>query len=351
MKLNFKKRLPEEWKLDQIGNRITLNYGKSQSKIRAIDGDIPIYGTGGLMEFGTQFLSQGDSVIIGRKGTLDNPLYINHPFWTVDTAYYTSDFDGSTKWFYYLVQTIGLAELNEATGVPSLARDTFYKLKIPFPPKEEQQQIAKILDTVDKAIAQTETLIAKYKRVKTGLMQDLLTRGIDENGQLRDRTTHKFKRSPLGMIPDEWDVYYLKDLTLKIIDGVHHTPKYVDSGIPFVTVKNLTASESIDLSEINYITPEDHKNFIKRVEPCPGDILVSKDGTLGVARIIPQHFPIFSIFVSVALLRPNLNICKPELILFFFESGTFEYQLGKLSAGTGLRHIHLEHFQQFQNFR
>ena len=70
----------------------------------------------------------------------------------------------------------------------------------------EQSKIAEILSTVDQAIDQTEALIAKQQRIKTGLMQDLLTRGIDENGNLRSEETHEFKDSPLGRIPVEWEV-------------------------------------------------------------------------------------------------------------------------------------------------
>ena len=75
-----------------------------------------------------------------------------------------------------------------------------------FRPSLEQSKIAEVLSTVDSAIAQTEALIAKQQRIKTGLMQDLLTRGIDEHGQLRSEATHTFKDSLLGRIPEEWEV-------------------------------------------------------------------------------------------------------------------------------------------------
>ena len=95
--------------------------------------------------------------------------------------------------------------LNEATGVPSLSRDLLYKISTPTPPPDEQAKIAEVLSTVDRAIEETEALIAKQQRIKTGLMQDLLTRGIDEHGNLRSEQTHEFKDSPLGRIPVEWD--------------------------------------------------------------------------------------------------------------------------------------------------
>jgi type I restriction enzyme S subunit len=93
------------------------------------------------------------------------------------------------------------------------------QLRLEIPKQiNEQSKIAEVLSTVDRAIAQTEALIAKQQRIKTGLMQDLLTRGIDEHGNLRNEATHTFKDSPLGRIPAEWDVVPVKSL-LRAIDG------------------------------------------------------------------------------------------------------------------------------------
>jgi type I restriction enzyme, S subunit len=257
------------------------------------------------------------------------------------------------RFLYYLLlspygQQIIRSKIS-GSAQPGLKRDFIKDFAVNVPSRtREQSTIANVIEAVDQAIQQTEALIAKYQRIKTGLMQDLLTRGIDENGRLRNPSTHQFKRSPLGLIPKEWKVYRLADLTTRIVDGIHHTPKYVEYGIPFVTVKNLTSSSTIDLQDVNYISEEDHKLFWKRTDPQPGDILVTKDGTLGIAKIVPEQFPVFNIFVSVALLRPNFARCTPELIWLFFESGIFEIQLSYLSAGTGLRHIHLEHFREFK---
>jgi type I restriction enzyme S subunit len=89
---------------------------------------------------------------------------------------------------------------------PSVIKEKF---KFPLPPLPEQQKIAEILETIDNAIEKTEKIIEKYKRIKQGLMQDLLTKGIDEKGKIRSEKTHKFKDSPLGRIPEEWEVVRL----------------------------------------------------------------------------------------------------------------------------------------------
>jgi type I restriction enzyme S subunit len=186
--------------------------------------------------------------------------------------------------------------------------------------------------------------------MKAGLLHDLLIRGLDENGELRDAIAHpeQFKDSPLGRIPKEWEVRTMEEITTKIVDGVHKTPVYVESGIPFLTVENLTAGIGISLKNVRYVTPSAHAEFFKRADPRPGDVLVSKDGTLGIARIVTDDLPEFSIFVSVAQLRPNEALVLPSFICTFFETGEYERQLGHRSAGTGLKHIHLEHFRAFQ---
>jgi type I restriction enzyme S subunit len=288
MRLKFSRQnSPERWEFDPIGKRIKLNYGKSQAGVRATDGHVPIYGTGGLIEYAQQYLSKGDSILVGRKGTLDNPLYIDHPFWAVDTTYYTSDFDGSTKWLYYIVQTLGLAGLNEATGVPSLARKTFYKLEIPFPPKPEQSLIAEILSTSDHLVAHTEALIAKYQRIKTGLMQDLLTYGLDEHGQLRDPKTHKFKPSPLGWVPEEWEIVTLGEVVAEAKGFIQtgpfgsqlHAHEYTAEGVPVIMPQDIGDDGTLLLNKAAKISVN-RANDLKRHIIKPNDVIFARRGDL-----------------------------------------------------------------------
>ncbi|GDZ95197.1 type I restriction-modification enzyme S subunit [Planktothrix agardhii CCAP 1459/11A] len=242
-----------------------------------------------------------------------------------------------------------MRQQSSGTTATGIQRAKLEPLLIKFPSsKIEQKQIAEVLSTIDRAIAQTEAIIAKQQRIKTGLMQDLLTKGIDENGNIRSEATHQFKDSAIGRIPVEWEMISMDKITTKIVDGIHHTPNYVQDGIPFIVVTDLTSSEGINFTPSRFITEKNHQEFYKRADPKAKDVLVTKDGTLGVARIVPDEAPDFSIFVSVAMLRPKNTKCISELIWSFFESGRFLAQLGSLSAGTGLAHIHLEHFRKFQ---
>jgi type I restriction enzyme S subunit len=283
MRIDYENlRTPDHWQWDKIGNRIKLNYGKSQAAVRSIDGNIPVYGTGGLMEYADHFLCEGNSVLLGRKGTLDNPLYLDHPFWPVDTTFYTTDFNGSVKWFYYVTQTLGLSLLSEATGVPSLSRETFYRIEIPFPPVEEQAAIAAILTTVDRAIAQTEALIAKQRRIKAGLLHDLLTHGIDDAGRLRDPATHRFKETAVGLVPVEWEVVRLSDVCEFASGGTpsRTVASYWNGSIPWVKTAEVDYCLITETEE--YISDFGLQNSSAKVFP-KGTLLMAIYGE-GVTR-------------------------------------------------------------------
>ena len=238
--------LPSKWTARRLRDLATINYGRNPTAILDHDGEYPVYGTSGSERHGAGYLYDGESIILGRKGSIDRVHFADGRFWTIDTAYYLTDFNDTVpKWLYYFLCSIDLRALNEATGVPSLSRDLLYKISAPTPPPDEQAKIAEVLSTVDRAIEQTEALIAKQQRIKTGLMQDLLTRGIDEHGNLRSELTHEFKDSPLGRIPVEWDPMPLGSCGHWFSGGT--PPKAIrrfwDGGIPWVCPKDMKQFE------------------------------------------------------------------------------------------------------------
>ena len=125
---------------------------------------------------------------------------------------------------------------------------------------------------------------------------------------------------------------------MKVSDGVHKKPNYIDAGVPFITVKNLTAGSGISFDKLNYISAEDHAEFCKRTHPEQGDILITKDGTLGVVRLVDTD-KVFSVFVSVALVKPAIVTMACYLVTAF-ESPPVQRQM--VPKGSGLQHIHLE---------
>lgn len=149
----------------------------------------------------------------------------------------------------------------QAINQASINQDTIRQLQLELPQqKSEQTKIAEILSTVDRAIEQTEALIAKQQRIKTGLMQDILTRGIDEHGNLRSERTHKFKDSPLSRIPVEWEVERLDDLLIEKRYGISTSMVDEPNGIPVLRMNNLVNGE-VDFSDLKYSERDDAKNL------------------------------------------------------------------------------------------
>lgn len=167
--------IPRYWEEERLGNRAVIEYGKSQKAVVSINGNIPVYGTGGLMEYATDFLFDGESILIGRKGTIDKPFYINGKFWTVDTAYYLSSFSGNVRWLHSQLEFYNLKRLNEATGVPSINREQLYNILLSFPEPKEQNEIVKRILSIDKKLQTEQDFLHKQQQIKAGLMHDLLS--------------------------------------------------------------------------------------------------------------------------------------------------------------------------------
>ena len=169
-------RIPESWEVGKIMDILTIKYGKSQKEVENPNGDYPILGSGGLMGYANSYLYDKPSVLIGRKGTIDKPQYIEKPFWTVDTLFYSDiKLDNLPLFVYYLFLTIDWRKYNEASGVPSLSVNNIHNIKIFIPPLEEQKQIAEILSTVDKKLENLKEKKQSFEELKKGLMQKLLT--------------------------------------------------------------------------------------------------------------------------------------------------------------------------------
>ena len=143
-----------------------------------------------------------------------------------------------------------------------------------------------------------------------------------------------------GTIPEDWSMMKLKYLTHQIIDGTHYTPEYQDNGIPFLRVTDIHTKE-IDLSKVKYITLELHQELTRRCKPEKGNLLLSKNGTIGVTRVIDWDFD-FSIFVSLCLIKFKADIFSPQFFSYLFQSQVIDQQLRESSKTTTVTNLHLD---------
>ncbi len=175
-KLRFKE-FKGEWEEKRLGEVVTFGNGKDYKHLKI--GNYPVYGTGGYMLSVDDYLYDGDSVCIGRKGSINKPMFISGKFWTVDTLFYIYKFINSIpKFIYLLCQKINWLIHNEASGVPSLSKSTIEKIKIHLPQLPEQTKIANFLTSIDSKIellTKKEALLQEYKK---GVMQKIFNQEI-----------------------------------------------------------------------------------------------------------------------------------------------------------------------------
>lgn len=139
-------------------------------------------------------------------------------------------------------------------------------------------------------------------------------------------------------IPSAWCTMTVDQISTRVVDGVHKKPNYVEKGVPFIKVNNLTRGKrEIDFENVSYISKEDHRIFVKRANPKKGDILITKDGTLGIVKAVNTEIE-FSIFVSVALIKPVDYEMSSYLEIALSAP---QVQETMKATGTGLQHLHL----------
>jgi len=227
--MNEREKLPEGWKRVKLGEVV--------EKIKEVSkkGSLPYLEIGDIdverKDYTLKNKPSPDHCLKARKNfvviskvrpTRGAIAKIKEEVLYVSPAFMILSCEFNNFLFYALSRTeffnfLGVRETG--TTYPSVKDNDILDFDILLPENsDEQQKIAEILETVDNAIEKSERIIEKYKRIKQGLMQDLLTRGIDENGQIRNEQTHKFKDTPIGRIPEEWEVVRLGEI-VEIFDS------------------------------------------------------------------------------------------------------------------------------------
>lgn len=311
--------IPEDWEVRELGDILTFGSGRDYKHLSI--GEIPVYGTGGIMTYVDEYLFDGESVGIGRKGTIDKPVFLNGKFWTVDTLFYTHQFlNSNPKFIYYKFCLIKWKEYNEASGVPSLNKNTLQRIKLSLPTKAEQTAIATALSDADALINSIEKLIAKKRNIKRGAMQQLMSElGFarlkdkqDFNNQ-KNQVNAQYQNpenlvNPINPDSDKWEVKKLGEICETLGSGKSKTqsqegkfPIYGSTGI-------IGWSNTFDYSG--------HKILVARV-----------GANAGTVNIVEGNYCVSDNTLMVSLKSNiDLNFIYNFLVLF---------QLNKLVFGSG----------------
>ncbi len=215
-----------EWKEYKLGEILTIKYGKDHKGLA--DGNIPIYGSGGIMRYGNRSLYDGPSILIPRKGTLNNIMYSDNPFWTVDTMFWTiiNEELANPLFVYYSICKKDFASLNVGSAVPSLTVPVIGDIDILLPSKNTQKNIVAILKTLDDKIENNRRINENLEQQAQALFKSWFV-------DFEPFKDGEFVDSELGMIPKGWKVKCIEDFC-DVFTGKKNVDKSSSNGLyPF----------------------------------------------------------------------------------------------------------------------
>ena len=319
--MSWKKKFVRNWgRLGMKFNRYalsdlaTIKYGKNQKKVLSESGNIPIYGTGGLMGYATTALYDKPSVLIGRKGTIGKVKYVEHPFWTVDTLFYTIINTDIVlpKYLYYVMSLIDLNNYNEGTTIPSLRTETLNRLEFDIPSLVEQETILSCLNPIDEKIALNNAI----------------------NNNLEQQAMPIFNNA----IEQSKSVTYVELGSLADVKGGKRLPKganlmSIPNSHPYIRVRDLNDVVFASLSaNYEYVDDETQKT-ISRYITTTDDVLISIVGTIGLTAIVDKSLNMANLTENCVKVT-NLHGISPEYLLLYLRSqhGSEEIKKGTVGA-------------------
>jgi type I restriction enzyme S subunit len=338
-KLRFPEfRASASWVSKPFDELFTIGNGRDYKHLQP--GPVPVYGSGGYMLSVNDHLYDGESVCIGRKGTIDRPMFLTGPFWTVDTLFYTHTFTCCLpKFIFAIFQQIDWSTHNEAGGVPSLSKTNIQKIQTAVPSISEQQRISDCLGSLDELVAAQARKVEALKAHKKGLMQQL----FPQEGETQPR-----RRFPEFQDAGAWEVKTLGALKLDVSDG-NYSAKYptqeefVASGVPFLRANNLRSGTVTD-EDMRFISNEQHSQITKG-HLKQGDILITTRGELGIAALVPDRHVGSNINSQLVRINARNQIANT----FLFQVLDYSRALGlfeELSTGTALKQLPLGKLNQ-----
>ena len=244
--------------------------------------------------------------------------------------------EADTTFFYYVMSIFTeIFELyGSGTTFKELSYDSFAAFAMTNPPISEQRRIAAFLDRrcaeIDAVMERTKATIEDYKKLKQTVITEAVTKGVRGPRQMKDSGIEW-----IGEIPEEWMLQKLKNVTSLITDGTHVTPNYIESGVPFLSIKDISSGR-IDFSDAKYISEEEHQLLSKSTPIERGDMLFTRIGTLGVFVFVDTD-TVFDIFVSVGLIKFRSSISKAnkQFIRYFLLSTCTLNYINLVKAGGG----------------
>lgn len=306
---------------------LEIRSGKNQKTVIDPNGQYPIYGSGGIIGYATEYLCPPKTTIVGRKGTINSPIFVNESFWNVDTAFgLIPSSKLLPKYLYYFCCHFNFTALDKSTTIPSLAKRDLENIEMNVPPLDEQSRIVTRIDELfselDKAVDTLKTTKEQLEVYRQAVLVDAF--------RVATNSTHL----KIGYV------------CAKIVDCPHSTPKWEKNGKLCLRTTNFKRGY-LDLQSPNYVSEETFNDRNRRIIPQPGDILYSREGSvLGIACTIPSNvYPCLG--QRMMLLRSGEKL-NNRYLMHYLNSPMVTNHVIATKGGTGSPHINVGDIKEFQ---
>ena len=317
--------MKEGWEIKKLGEVCDIICGQDYKSVKDDNGKYPIYGTGGIMGYASQYRCPANCVIIGRKGNINNPIYVETEFWNVDTAFGVVPKSEiiHPKFFYLFCKDYDFTKHDVSVTIPSLRRTDIIKIDVPIPPIAEQEKIVAELDCLSGIIEKKKQQLKEYDALAQSIFYEMFGDPVEnEKG---------------------WECMQLKDACDKIGDGLHGTPQYDENGlIPFVNGTNLENGRIRITDKTQYVNEIEAQKFYIKMNDST--VLLSINGTLGKTALYKGENIIFGKSVCYCNLK---NMLLTNFVIALMQTNAFKQFLEDNSSKSTIINVGLKAIRGF----
>lgn len=319
-----KNQLPKDWEWKKFEDVCEIISGKNQSKVINPNGKYPIYGSSGIFGYADEYLCNEGTIVVGRKGTINSPLFVKTKFWNVDTAFGLSpNKDYNNKLLYYFCLSFNFHKLDKSTTIPSLAKRDLLTIDIPLPPKPTQQaivsKIEELFSELDKGI---ETLLLAQQQLKA------------------------YRQSVLkwAFVNDSFNNFFLKDVTEKIQIGPFgtqlHKEDYVVNGIPLINPMHI--KDGLIVADPSYSIKKSKRDSLPNYILKQGDVIMGRRGEMGRCGLVTKKEIGWFCGTGSLYFRPDAKKVNSVFLYYYLRSEPVKKYLDSNAGGTTMANLNLK---------
>ena len=315
--------IPEGWDLVRAKNLVSIVNGSDP----ITEGQIPVYGSG-MAPFKTcgEF-RDGPAVIVGRKGSIGNVLFVKDRFWNVDTAFavFSNSRDYLIRYYFYCAQCFDYRFYVSQTTLPSMTQTDYLRMALPFPPLPEQRAIADFLDercaAIDAIVEEAKAGIEEYAKWKQSVVFEAVTKGLSPHAKMKDSGVEW-----IGEVPSHWEIMPLKR-HVKMLTPMRDKPEHLDGPIPWIRIEDFNGKYIAESKDGFGVSEETVKEMNLKVYPV-GTILCTSSCDLGKCAIVSKPLVSNQRFIGII---PDGSVSGDYLYYLMCSNAE---RLNMLSTGT-----------------